>query len=348
MTDIFEETALALAAEESVVLATIIAATGSTPAAAHAKMLVTRGGASIAGSVGGGCMEGDVIAGAARLYGTGKASIVTFHLNEDRVEEGLICGGTLDILLEPVTRADLPLLRDVRARRDDGEDCVLVTAIGPDGTRGRKFIAQDDPHPAGPLGEAVARAARKQTTERLVEAGTTYVIEPIAGTPRLVVFGGGHVSKFLVRTAAMAGFRVTVFDDRPSFADRRRFPDAAEALAAPYETAFDSVRVTPSSYLVIVTRGHRYDELLLEGAIRTPAKYIGMIGSKRKILASFANIAARGGSAEALARVRTPIGIEIGAVSAEEIAVSIVAELIRVRRGERLPLRHKSGDLHNA
>ena len=131
-------------------------------------------------------------------------------------------------------------------------------------------------------------------------------------------------------------------DDRPSFANKQRFPEAADTVNADYSNAFDRIPIGPSSFIVIVTRGHRNDEEILERSIRTPARYIGMIGSKRKIYTALEHIIERGGSPEALQNVYAPVGLEIGAVTAEEIAVSIVAELIRVRRGEHLPLGHKA------
>jgi xanthine dehydrogenase accessory factor len=133
-----------------------------------------------------------------------------------------------------------------------------------------------------------------------------------------------------------------VVDDREKFASPQRFPEVAQTLVADFAYAFSKLTIKPSTYIVIVTRGHRYDEIVLEQAVKTPAKYIGMIGSKRKILTTYKHLVEQDVSPDSLTRVHAPMGIEIGAVTAEEIGISVVAQLIQVRRGESLPLRHKS------
>ena len=146
----------------------------------------------------------------------------------------------------------------------------------------------------------------------------------------------------------MAGFRVVVVDDRADFADPRRFPDAAATLAVPFDEAWDRITVRSSSSVVIVTRGHKHDQRVLERAVQTPARYIGMIGSRNKVTATFARLVERGTPKTMLEKVRAPIGLKIGAITAEEIGISITAELIAVRRGittETIPLsaRHRGG-----
>jgi xanthine dehydrogenase accessory factor len=135
---------------------------------------------------------------------------------------------------------------------------------------------------------------------------------------------------------------MTIVDDRKEYANAERFPEAAQTLAVEFHDAFNHLTVKSSSYIVIVTRGHRSDEDALERALHTPAKYIGMIGSKRKVLTTYEHLVERGVTVTMLQRVHAPIGLEIGAVTAEEIGVSIVAELVQIRRGGSLPLRHKA------
>jgi xanthine dehydrogenase accessory factor len=172
--------------------------------------------------------------------------------------------------------------------------------------------------------------------------GGELILEPVAGQPQLIIFGGGHVSKSIARAASLAGFRVTVVDDRREYANPARFPEASQTLAVEFYDAFNHLTVKHSTYIVIVTRGHRSDEEVLEQAVKTPAKYIGMIGSRRKVLTTYEHLVERGVPVEALMRVHAPMGIEIGAVTTEEIGISVVAQLINVRRGGELPLRHKS------
>lgn len=366
--DIYEEIVNALRLEDRVMLATIISTDGSTPASALSKMLVKQGGIVSVGTVGGGCMEGDVVLHANRLLQTGKAEILTFHLTEDDLEHGLICGGNLDVLIEPVMNNESVLYEKIKNVRDEGEDCVVGTILKKNGEVERKFIVHQGkcltvnrsngvmedwsvenilhysttPPLQYSIAELLQRTLHRNETFRIKLTDGELILEPITGSPSLIIFGGGHVSKYISRAAAMAGFRVTVVDDREKYSNKTRFPEATQTLAIDFQEAFRHVTVKPSTYIVIVTRGHQYDEILLEQALKTPAKYIGMIGSKRKVLTTYEHLIERGITIEQLKRVHAPMGIEIGAVTAEEIAVSIVAQLIRVRRGEQFQLGDKS------
>jgi xanthine dehydrogenase accessory factor len=157
-------------------------------------------------------------------------------------------------------------------------------------------------------------------------------VEPILAIPTVYLFGGGHVSLYVSKMAAMAGFEVVVSDDRPAFANPERFPEAAETHAGPWEQTFPKLKVNALSYLVLVTRGHKADLDCLRWALTTPARYIGMIGSKRKFIEIAKVLDREGVTSEQLERVHSPIGLDIGALTPEEIAVSIVAEMIAVRR----------------
>ena len=362
--DILQEILSALDSEPRVLLATIITTSGSTPAAAFSKMLIRQGGKLSVGTVGGGCMEGDVLAAAQRLFTEDRAEVLTFHLNEDDMVQGLICGGSLDVLIEPLTRAEIPLLNELRSLRDEGEDCIVATGFDARGKIGFKRVVRIT---AGDWSNGVMERWKTQysTTPALLTSATEFpallcrahhrnetqhvktesgklILEPVSGRPHLIIFGGGHVSKYISGAASMAGFRVTIIDDRVQYANPTRFPEADETLAVEYYEAFSRVTIKPSTYIVIVTRGHRSDEEILERAVRTSARYIGMIGSARKVLATYEHLVQRGVPVEALKRVRAPMGIEIGAVTAEEIGVSVVAELIAARRGEERTLPHKS------
>ncbi len=387
--DIFQNILSALEHEESIMLATIISTSGSTPASAFSKMLITNGGTKSVGTVGGGCMEGEVILHANRLYNSGKAEILTFQLNEDDIESGLICGGSLDVLIEPITKDLVLIFQKIKSLRDEGEDCVLGTLLSKDdtvegkvifkrnsgeldecppeadqpsaessGLMSKGFLPEDKWSIEKPLHDSnnpllqyiatptiqqsISHAYRRNEIVRLKLESGEIVLEPIASTPSLIIFGGGHVSKFVVQSAVMVGFRVTIVDDREKYANQIRFPDASQTIVSDFSEAFSKLTIKPTTYIVIVTRGHNYDEIVLEQAVKTNAKYIGMIGSKRKILATYEHLIERGIGRDVLNRVHAPIGIDIGAVTAEEIAVSIIAELIRVRRGAMQPLRHMS------
>ncbi|MBI1805512.1 MAG: XdhC family protein [Ignavibacteria bacterium] len=363
--NILEEILNALETEDSVMLATVISTTGSTPAASLSKMLVKRGGLVSVGTVGGGCMEGDVLLHAHRLFDSGKAEILTFHLNEDDIERGLICGGSLDVLIEPLTRESLPLLQELKAHQDEGEDSLLATLVK-NGAVTEKYLVsphslaseisknrfvvsalQLKSHIAGlpsNIEEVVQRVHQRHDTERLQTSDGDVILEPVAGSPSLIIFGGGHVSKYISRAAALAGFRVTVVDDRDKFANPTRFPEAVQTLAVDFLEGFNRLSIKPSTYIVIVTRGHHHDEEILGRVVETSARYIGMIGSKRKVLTTYGHLIERGISPETLCRVHAPMGIEIGALTAEEIAISVVAELINERRRRGAPPFHKSDE----
>jgi xanthine dehydrogenase accessory factor len=166
----------------------------------------------------------------------------------------------------------------------------------------------------------------------LICGGTLEVfVEPILPQPMLYLFGGGHVSMAVAKAASAAGFGIAVVDDRESFANKERFPMALEIYTS-YEDAFEKIHPNASSYLVIVTRGHKEDMRVLAWAVRTEARYLGMIGSKRKVLSVYKALENDGYKPEEFERVYAPMGLEIGALSPDEIAVSIAAELVAVRR----------------
>ena len=333
------------------ILATVIGVSGSTPASALARMLVSETGERLAGTVGGGCSEGDVIGAARGIAGTGKSAVLTFTLDEDHLESGMLCGGTLEVFLEPVSSRDLPLMESLRDRRDSGEDSIRATLLAEDGSVVDRFLL-----PPGdttrffprflpekePLLKAVEEVARGGNVRQVPVREGRLVIEFVPGAPALYIFGGGHVARDLSRIASLAGFSVTVIDDRSEFANPVRFPDAIRTVAADFIESFAQITIRPSSSIVIVTRGHKADEMVLERSVKTPAGYIGMIGSRTKVAATFERLASRGVGPEVLRRVHSPIGLAIGAVSPGEIAVSIVAELIHARRTPGAPLGFKS------
>jgi xanthine dehydrogenase accessory factor len=355
--DALDKIAETLGAENGAMLATVIGTSGSTPASALSRMLIDGRGERLAGTIGGGCVEGDVIAAARDLAGKGKSAVMTFTLDEDHPESGMLCGGTLDVFIEPVMRGDLPFLESLRGRRDAGDDSIRGTLIGRDGGIVDRYVLPPGDggetydgarlfrtFPSGreTLAAAIGDVTSRGTTRRIPLGESELILELVAGAPSLYLFGGGHVSRSVSKIASIAGFRVTVIDDRPEFANPQRFPEASRTIAADFIGSFSQITLKPSSSIVIVTRGHTSDEMVLGAAVTTPAGYVGMIGSRKKVAATFERLMARGVPAETLRRVHTPIGLDIGAVTPGEIAVSIVAELIHARRSPGAPLRFKS------
>jgi xanthine dehydrogenase accessory factor len=177
------------------------------------------------------------------------------------------------------------------------------------------------------------RSHREACVGRVSGLKGELIIQPIVGTQPLIIFGGGHVGRSLSRLAALSGFSVTVVDDRAEYALKSRFPEAAQTISKNWSAAFEDLKIHPATSIVIVTRGHQSDAEVLRQSVTTHARYIGMIGSGKKVVATFARLLKDGVSLSALKCVHAPIGLDIGAVTAEEIAVSILAELIRARRG---------------
>jgi xanthine dehydrogenase accessory factor len=346
MADVLTELVAGIEQQGKVVLATIVSSDGSSPLPAGAMMLVRSDNGEIVGSVGGGLLEALVVEEAKKYFVESRPPRVgTFDLNDDVSNEGMICGGSVDVLLEPITHADAEVFPALLSARNGGTDCVLLrVVVGADKNVHRLVLTTDhDIIPeailsragvhAGVLSDAIHHSFGREDLRRIKTDRGEIIIQPIHGLQDLIIFGGGHVSKYLAPMAAIAGFSTTVIDDREEFANAERFPVASRVLASEYDKAFSKIEVRPSTFIVIVTRGHQSDEGVLKSAIRTPARYVGMIGSKRKVIASYKHLIEQGVPIADLKRVHAPIGLDIGAVSAEEIAVSIVAEIIRVRRG---------------
>jgi xanthine dehydrogenase accessory factor len=263
--DIYEEIVQLRQQGRRGAVATIVNVRGSIPSFETAKMLVRDDG-SIVGTIGGGCVEAEVWQAAREVMESEKPRTLTFNLNQDpKFDTGLVCGGTLDIFVEP----------------------VLPPAL-------------------------------------------------------LYIFGAGHVAQSLSQAAKNAGFDVYVADDRESYANRDRFPEAKEIIVEDFEQAMARLTPNETSYIVIVTRGHRDDMRVLRWAVQTQARYIGMIGSKRKTITIFRELVKEGIPEHLFERVHAPVGLDIGAITPGEIAVAITAELIAARRRVERPLPHMS------
>jgi xanthine dehydrogenase accessory factor len=253
--DIYEEVVRLRRLGQKCALATIVQVNGSIPSYESAKLLVREDG-SMAGTIGGGCVEAEVWNAARDVMQNERPRHMNFTLGQDAAyDNGLICGGQLSVF-----------------------------------------------------------------------------IEPVVPQPRLYVFGAGHISKSISKIATLAGFSTVIVDNRDAFANKERFPEADEIFAEEYEDVFPKLPIRDTSYVVIVTRGHRDDMRVMRWAVGTNAKYIAMIGSKRKVIGVVKELEKEGIPREAFERAFAPMGLDIGAITPEEIAVSIVAEMIAMRR----------------
>lgn len=268
-------------------------------------MLVLGTGKTL-GTLGGGCVEAEVRTRAMKLMLEGESRLLRFSLDRDYGwDDGLVCGGVMDIAVQTLAApADVEPWYEALAAVESGGDGRLQIEVKDEGGEPVEF-------------------------EHVIET-----------SPTLVIAGGGHVGLALSNVAEPMGFEVVVIDDRADYASAARFPDA-ERRVGDIATELSRIKLGETSYVVIVTRGHQHDADALEAVIRSPAKYIGLIGSRRKIHMILKGLRAEGVDESALAKVHAPIGLGIGAVTPEEIAVSIAAELTAVRRGVPSPMSLK-------
>jgi xanthine dehydrogenase accessory factor len=340
--DILDDVLALLDGGEDFALVRLIGDQGSTPRAAGAEMLVRRDG-SIAGSIGGGLLEATMMRQAAEVLRSRAARIVALGLTGTDLtsDEEMVCGGQAEVLITYVAAGD-PHVRDVlaamRAARTARRRAWLFTLLPAEpGGAVETCLLDDDgavvgsAQDAGVLRAAVGEAARHGSA--VLPDGRGVVVEEVPVPATVVVCGGGHVGRALVPAALAVGFAVIVVDDREEFADPRRFPGATVVLG-PFDGALERLALDEACYVVIVTRGHTHDLDVLLQALRTPARYIGLMASRSKRARIAAALREGGFGEEAVARVHSPIGLDIGAETPEELAVSIVAELIQVRAGK--------------
>lgn len=325
---------------KSAALVRIVRREGSAPRGVGSACMVDGDGV-LFGTIGGGLLEYRAVEEAKLLLDKRRTSLSTITMTAKEIaDEGMICGGSVELFFEPILPEDriaVEFFRGVDELFRSGDRGTLVTLVRdatdvlePD----KRMLMKQDGSVVGtiPSVELPEHATRAHLVQ---QEGTDkrLFLEPVVQNPALLLFGGGHISTFVSPIAKTLGFHVSVFDNRSDFANRERFPEADEIFDMSYSAAFDKITITGSSYIVIVTRGHGGDKDVLELVLNseTPPAYIGMIGSTRKRDTIFKSLKENGISRELLAEVYSPIGLDIGAHTPEEIAVSIMAEIIRVK-----------------
>ena len=343
------------------VLVTVVRTKGSTPQKPGAKLLARQDGTA-AGTLGGGCVEGDIWFAARQiLRQQGGPEYKDYLLNEEiAARDGLVCGGTMYFLLDPVYDAEsfAPFGRALLDAYEGGQAVALATVVrsaDDPGLVGRKLLWRRDGSILGGLGSPDLDQAAVAAAREVAELGRNRYLEGVAGCdlfvegfttpPTLVLLGGGHIAKAVAPLARSVGFRVYVVDDRPQFANKERFPEAEDAIVADFVEGLSQVPVNANTFIVVATRGHRHDDLALEAAARTPARYVGLVGSRRKTILIYKELLQRGIPEDRLRDLHAPIGLDIGALTPEQIAVSIVAEVIMVQMGGQGGLM-RLGDAH--
>jgi xanthine dehydrogenase accessory factor len=312
------------------VLATVARRTGSAPRDVGAKMFVGDDGTML-GTVGGGRLEADAYAKAMEMMGRPSTVILSINMEARTIEDpDMLCGGNVDILLEPVTIRHLELYRSIKECREKREPAVLFTRFGAQGFA--KALLRKDGTILGDLPDDNTVDQRVLTFDRREpELTGDFFIEPIRVIVPLYIFGAGHVSQCLARIAKITDFYVTVIDDRKEFANMERFHDADSVIVGAFRDTFCALEFTGNEYAVICTRSHEYDALVLEEVLQKQTKYVGMIGSSRKVKIIMDRLREKGFHDSITGAVHTPIGIAIDAETPQEIAVSIVAEMIKVK-----------------
>lgn len=328
-----------------VVLATIISMEGSTPRESGSRMVIVENNETF-GTVGGGLMEAVTIKKSVKVLNAAKSEIIEIDMaGTDTSSPDMICGGSAVLLLDYLENSDMH--REIFTRMgkliDEGESFYYITAYkdndGTDDINGHCLLFSDGTtFGDGILAGNVLPTIREElhnisSTTTLTVGGINFIIEPMRRVKTMYCFGAGHVAVPTVHIASMVGFRTVVIDDRDEFANKERFPDAERVeVIDDYTRALVGFDIDEDSFIVILTRGHRYDREVLEQAIQTDAGYIGMISSRKKRDAVYATLIKEGvTTAKGLERVHSPIGLPIGGETPEEIAVSIVAEMIAVR-----------------
>ena len=350
MEPVFKAAKEELDANRDVVMATVVRTSGSTPQKPGAKLLVRRDGSGV-GTLGGGCVEGDIWFAAQELLKRGgDAEMRDYELNEDlAAQDGLVCGGTMYFLIDPI-REPLPY-RDFAKRTVDayngGPPVAIVNVVDtgdPESTPvGAKMLVREDGSHDGKIGDSGATSTLVSHARQLMAMGKNdyyrfddglhCYIEAYTTPPTMVLIGGGHVSKAIAPVAKSVGFRLFVFDDREEFSNFDRFPEADRVAVGDYNDGYEVLPINANSFIVIATRGHQFDDAALTGALRTPASYVGLLGSKRKTILIFEELLASGFSADELRRVNAPIGLDLGGRTPEEIALSVVSEIVAFRLG---------------
>lgn len=331
------------------VLATIVNRQGSAPRAAGTRMIIAADGRAT-GTIGGGLLEARVVEAAGGVWSARRPRVMAFDMTPSELAAmDMICGGRLEVLLEIIDpgTAAAAVLKGWRKAHSEPDRCFFLTELRFVGDRLEGLghaLLKNERVVCGELSLSDAAIQRlmldHSAATRLTAVpcgGSLLLIDPVLPPETVFLFGAGHVAQPTARLAAFVGFRVRVVDDRSEFANAQRFPEADEVrVAADFDSALNGLAVDRRALIVIVTRGHLHDKTVLKQALRTEAAYIGMIGSRRKRDHIFNALLKEGFADTDLKRVHSPIGLDIGAESPEELALSIVAELVQARsRGRR-------------
>jgi xanthine dehydrogenase accessory factor len=345
MKPVYTEAANLARQNREFVLATVVNTKGSTPQKPGATLLVRADGSTV-GTLGGGCVEGDIWFAAKEALREHTGPIFKdYYLNEDiAARDGLVCGGSMYFYIEPFEQSTevSDLSSQIENAFEGGESIAVATVVNPKTLElGARLTVAEDGTVTGTLGNATTDALAVKIANKVMPLGKAdhvvtnegdeIYVAAFTSPATLVLVGGGHVNLQVAKIAQMLGFRVFVTDDRPEFANRERFTMAEQTNVAPYDKGLDAFHITKNTAIVIGSRGHHFDDLATEAAVRTSATYVGLLGSKRKTVMIYEALLKRGITPERLKQVHSPVGLDLGGRNPEEIAVSIMAEIIAFR-----------------
>ena len=344
-------------------LATVVGISGSAPRQPGAAMAVDDKGEAL-GSISGGCVEGAVYESAAEVLAGGPAVVETYGISDETAfSVGLTCGGILDVLVQPVGPAQAPVLRDLIELLEQDQSVALATivegpaplgalllltesgAVGSLGTEGLDVAVTDDARGMLAAGQTGTRHYGPRGERRIDEVGV--FVQAFTPPPRMLVFGATDFAAAVCRAGAFLGYRVTVCDARPVFATPRRFPEAHEVVCRWPHDYLAATTVDERTVIAVLTHDPKFDVPLLEVALRSPAAYVGAMGSRRTHDKRLAQLREIGMTDVELSRLRSPIGLDLGARTPEETAISIAAEIVQHRwGGSGRPLGETDGPVH--
>lgn len=338
MKKLFQKMYERISSGQSVVLASVIASSGSTPRGAGARMMVCADGESF-GTIGGGAVEYKSQQLAREVISSKQSYTKGFILSPNQVADlGMICGGDVTVYFQYVEGGDeknVALLQRIIKLFDRNVNSWIITDITDEVAWGLAVYVQGE----GLLGSESIKTGEilpllGSQSVLVAQNGRKYYIEPLVRSGKVCIFGGGHVAQELVPVLAHIGFRCVVIEDRPEFADKKLFPQAEAVYLGDVNNIGASVQIDPNDYVVIMTRGHKHDYTVLVQALRTDAYYIGVIGSKKKVAATFERLVTEDNfSQDDIKRIYSPIGLAIKAETPAEIAISIAGQMIEVRAG---------------
>lgn len=324
------------AEEQPIALATVVQTWGSAPRKEGAKMAVTPDG-RMSGSVSGGCVEGAVFEEAVAALANGRAKLLHFGVADETAwDVGLACGGTIEVFVEPLDADAYALVQDLITADKAGASMTVIR--GPEAMLGQKLTIARDGRVVGSLGpelDALARAAEKelQTSRRVTLTDEVEVfIDVVRPAPTLIMVGGVHIAIALAQYAKVLGYRTIVVDPRRAFGSEARFPHVDRLIQAWPKKAFAEIDLTPETAVALLTHDPKIDDPALAVVLEKPVFYIGALGSSKTHAKRVARLQEKGIAAAKIARIQGPIGLDIGAVTPEEIALSVMAEIVSAFR----------------